>query len=95
MWKTSATPEPIIRKRSADRRASEKSPMIVPRSLSIGASTMRPGFGMRAASSRSSHASAPGPEMSYFPKPEISMMPTWLRTARHSSRTTGKALERR
>ena len=47
-------------------QATVKSPMSLPLALSIGVSTMRPGFGMRFASIFESQASAPFPVTSYL-----------------------------
>ena len=60
----------------------------------MGASAMRPGGGMRLARTRSSRARAPGPVNPCLAKPVVSMRPTPVRTARTSSATTSKALER-
>ncbi len=72
-----------------------KSPISLPPALSIGVRLMRPSRGMRFAMIRFSQLSASGPSTSYLPKLWISLMPTALRTARHSSPTGPKALERR
>ena len=94
-WYSSAGPEPAMKKPRAPRFASVKSPMTLPSSLSIGASTMRPSRGMRLASIRSSHPRAPGPVTRYFANPEVSVRPTRSRTARHSAPTCSKSTERR
>ena len=94
-WYASAGPEPKIMKRSGPSFARVKSPIRAPRGLSMGVSTILPSAGRRLASSRPSHGPAPGPVISYLAKPEVSVMPTPSRTARHSSPTGPCALERR
>ena len=66
-----------------------------PSGLSIGVRAIRPGFGRRLVNSPCSHSAAPGPVTRYLAKLEHSVRPTRSRTARHSSATTGNALERR
>src|SRR5213078_2882330 len=66
-WNSSAKPDPTMRKRSCARHAIDRSPMIRPAGLSMGASAKRPGLGMREAKTRSSQARAPRPATSYLP----------------------------
>ena len=60
----------------------------------MGVSAMRPGTGIRPASSRSSPSLAPGPSTRNLAKPVVSIRPTVARTARVSARTRSQALER-
>ena len=75
--------------------ASVKSPISLPSCLSIGVSVMRPGFGSRQASMRSSQPAAPSPFTEYLAKLEISQSPTRSRTVRTSLATCSKSVERR
>ena len=68
--------------------------MRLPAGLVIGVSAIRPGIGIRPASSRSSHTLAPGPENRNLAKPVVSIMPTPARTASVSARTRSQALDR-
>ena len=61
----------------------------------MGASVMRPGFGIREAKIWSSQTKAPSPTTEYLAKPEISIKPTPLRTDCVSSATYSKSVERR
>ncbi len=73
---------------------SVRSPLSRPSAASITASRARPGAGRRVDMTRSSQSRASAPVTSKREKPEVSTMPTASRTARHSSATMGKALER-
>ena len=94
-WCTSAICEPNRKNSSSPVRATENSPTIRPSGLSIGVSAMRPGFGSRLVNRPCSHSADPGPVTRYLAKLEHSVSPTRSRTARHSSATTGNALDRR
>jgi hypothetical protein len=71
-------------KSSSATLAMVKSPISLPNSLSIGVSTMRPGFGMVLVIRCDSQASAPWPETRYLAKLAISVTPTRSRTAQTS-----------
>ena len=82
-------------KRSSASRIVVRSPISLPLGASIGVRRTRPAAGSRDAISRSSAASAPGPEISYLLNELASRTPAELRAARHSAPTGANAFERR